>query len=147
MRDTSFGPVKALSQPSAAAHRRGHTQRREHHGPSPPSPSPLRPTADGNPGDRARGRKLLASVRWEIEVAPVSHTLLKCRPDGFRRFGLARPGHYRPVSALVRWLECGCWLLEGSSSLPGLRGSRGRVRAGLSLLAGSTPVKTVPRWC
>jgi len=47
-----------------------------------PSPSPLRPTADVNPGDRARGRKLLASVRWEIEVAPVSHTLLNAAPTG-----------------------------------------------------------------
>jgi hypothetical protein len=57
-------------------------QSREHHRPSPPSPSPLRPTADVNPGARARGRKPLASVRWEIEVAPVSHTLLNAAPTG-----------------------------------------------------------------
>jgi hypothetical protein len=53
---------------------------REHHrsfSPTLPVTAPP-PTADVNPGARARGR----TVRWEIEVAPLPHTLLKAAPTG-----------------------------------------------------------------
>ncbi|RLM74587.1 uncharacterized protein C2845_PM15G26030 [Panicum miliaceum] len=106
-------------------------QSRDHHRdrPSPPSPSPLRPTADVNPGVRARGRKPLASVRWEIEVAPVSHTLLNAAPTGSGALDWLGLATTAPSLRLCGgWSAAAGWEKDRQASR--LRGSSGCLRAG-----------------